>query len=77
MNTMVVGQGDIINRIDQNLLAGQQDLNKANQQLKRRVEKEEGTGQFTCEGKVNQAITGLYIVNLVLIFLFLLKHLIF
>jgi len=25
-------------------LAGQQDLNKANQQLKRRVEKEQGTG---------------------------------
>ena len=30
MNAMVVGQGDLVNRIDENLIAGQDNLVKAN-----------------------------------------------
>jgi hypothetical protein len=50
---------------------------KANKQLETRVNKEEGTGEFSFEGKVNKVITGLYIVNLIILFVFVLKHLLF
>lgn len=52
-------------------------MKKANEQLEKRVRKEQGTGEFSWEGKINKAITSLYFVNLGLIGLFLLKHLIF
>jgi hypothetical protein len=49
----------------------------ANKQLEKRVTKEEGTGEFSFEGKVNKVITGLYIVNLGILLMFVFKHLIF
>lgn len=40
MNAMVVGQGDLINRIDENLASGHTHMISANEQLKSRADRE-------------------------------------
>lgn len=77
MNALVASQGELINRIDENLLAGHERMRKGNEQLGRRVEREEGKGEFSCEGKVNQVITGLFLLNLGLILVFFVKNVFF
>lgn len=59
------------------MASGQDHIVKANEQLKNRVDMEEGNEEFSFEGKINQAITGLYIVNLVLIAIFFIKNVFF
>lgn len=39
MNALVAGQGELINRIDENLMTGKENMVKANQQLNKRVQK--------------------------------------
>lgn len=39
MNAVVQAQGELVNRIDENLATGHQNMSMANEQLKRRVDR--------------------------------------
>lgn len=74
MNTMIFDQGSVIDRIDFNLQQSEQNMVKANQHLRERKEYEEG--EFGCTGRANKCIMFLYLLNLLLMLLWLAKHIV-
>ena len=74
MGNIVKEQGELINRVDENLTKCQDNMQNAKTQLKERADREEGGSEFSFEGRVNQVITSLYLLNLGLIAVFLIKN---
>ncbi|CAM6001371.1 unnamed protein product [Sphagnum balticum] len=61
MGEAVIAQGDLVNRIDENLLIGKVNVLQGRQVLKQRLEREEGeTEEFGCEGRINKVISGIF-----------------
>lgn len=80
MGDIVASQGEHIERIDENLIIGHENVKKGKELLAARAarencqEEEEGS---TCNfgSKVNSVITTLYLVNLALIAIWVIKNL--
>jgi hypothetical protein len=80
MGDVVAAQGDLVNRIDGHLEAGQGHVRRGKDQLAARSAKERGEvvedeSIFGCANKVNTVITALYFINLALIIVLVLKNL--
>ena len=78
MGDLVQEQGELVNRIDDNLKTAHHQVKEGRGQLQERDNREWGEGEgeeFSCAGRVNAAITGLYVLNLVLIVILVVKNL--
>jgi hypothetical protein len=49
-------------------------ISQGRAQLGARLERERGEDEFSCSGKINKAIMTLYIINVVLIFVLVIKN---
>lgn len=79
MGDVVANQGDLIDRIDENLASGHQHVSMGRQLLGARAAREQGEEEdnsfFNFSSKINSAINGLYIINLILILILVIKNL--
>lgn len=76
MNNLVFEQGTMVDRIDYNIVQAQTNIEKANRLLEKRVDYEEGRGEWTFTGRANKCIMCLYLTCMALILVWMLKHLI-
>ena len=79
MGDVVAAQGELVNRIDQNLTEGHGQVKSGREALEKRARNERGEDDqdsyFNCSSKVNKVINLLYLINLLLILILIIRNL--